>query len=580
MTAQSKLTVLKFGSSVLRSEEDLPRAVHEIYRHWRRGERVLVVVSAFGDTTDRLFSHADSYYGPPEPSALAALLATGEATTAALLSLALDRAGLPVRVLAPEQAGLLTCGERLDAELIAVNILRLNDELRRAVVVLPGFVGRDETGGTTLLGRGGSDFTALYLAHQLGGHCVLVKDVDGFYTEDPMRAGACADRYESVSWETAYRVGGALVQPKAIRFAEARGLHFTIAAAGAHIGTEVGPGPDRLAPPRNAAAPLNVALIGCGTVGGGVYQRLAALPEFFNVTGVATRNPDRAVNAGVPAHLLTNDSATLIAQPCDVIVELIGGTEVASELLTDALRLGRHVVSANKALMASAGPTLERLAAECGVSLRYSAAVGGAMPALEAVSRAAISSPLRAISGVLNGTTNFILDQLADGGDFADAVRGAQAAGFAEADPRLDLNGTDAAQKLIILARAAFDVDLSLADIAREGIEGIDAGRVRRALDEGQRIRLVAECWRTMRGVEARVAPVALDWNHPLASTSGVENCLLIEPENGESLLISGKGAGRWPTSEAALADLFDLWRDHTSGRAGKPSQALEELAA
>src|SRR5689334_16886476 len=160
----SLIKVLKFGSSVLRSEEDLSLAVHEIYREWRRGARVLAVVSAFGDTTDRLLARAESLCPEPEPSALAALLATGEATSAALLGLALARAGLPVKVLDPAQAGLLTDGGRLDAALISADIERLHEELQSAVVVLPGFVGRDAEGGATLLGRGGSDLTALFLA--------------------------------------------------------------------------------------------------------------------------------------------------------------------------------------------------------------------------------------------------------------------------------------------------------------------------------------------------------------------------------------------------------------------------------
>src|SRR5215218_131446 len=181
----SLIKVLKFGSSVLRAEEDLPLAVHEIYREWRRGAQVLAVVSAFGDTTDGLLARAESLCPGPEPAALAALLATGEANAAALLGLALARAGIPARVLDPAQAGLRTRGGRLDAELVSADVGRLGEELRRGVVVLPGFVGRDADGGTTLLGRGGSDLTALFLAERLEGRCVLVKDVDGLYTADP-----------------------------------------------------------------------------------------------------------------------------------------------------------------------------------------------------------------------------------------------------------------------------------------------------------------------------------------------------------------------------------------------------------
>ena len=559
----SLIKVLKFGSSVLRAEEDLPLAVHEIYREWRRGAQVLAVVSAFGDTTDALVARAECLCPQPEPSALAALLATGEATSAALLGLALARAGVPAKVLDPAQAGLLTRGGRLDAELISADTERLHEELRRGVVVLPGFVGRDAEGGTTLLGRGGSDLTALFLAEQLGGRCVLVKDVDGLYTADPARpALARPRRFERVSWGTAATVGGKVVQPKAVRFAESRGLGFEITSPGAAVATDVCHGPDLPSARTSPAAPLRVALLGCGTVGGGLYERLAALPEFFDVTGVATRTPERALSAGVPAHLIAFGPEELIERDCDVVVELFGGVERAGELVSHALRLGRHIVTANKALVAEAGGRLEALAAGSHATLRYSAAVGGAVPALETVQRLRERGRIKGLAGVLNGTTNFVLDLLAAGEDFDSAVRAAQAAGFAEADPTLDLDGTDAAQKLVILARHAFGLDVNAEEVRRVGLDRVEPARVRAARDEGFAVRLVASCRRNGNGVEASVVPTELPLTHPLATTEGAENRLLVETEAGECHLVTGRGAGRWPTTEAVLADLFDLRRE------------------
>ncbi len=559
----SLIKVLKFGSSVLRAEEDLPLAVHEIYREWRRGAQVLAVVSAFGGTTDALLARAESLCPEPEPSALAALLATGEANAAALLGLALARAGVPVKVLDPAQAGLRTRGGRLDAELVSADTVRLHEELRRGVVVLPGFVGRDAEGGATLLGRGGSDLTALFLAERLGGRGVLVKDVDGLYTADPARpALARPRRFERVSWTTAAAVGGKVVQPKAVRFAESRGLSFEITSPGAAVSTEVCAGPDLPCAAAPTTTPLRVALLGCGTVGGGVYERLAALPEFFDVTGVATRTPGRALSAGVPAHLIAFGPEELIERDCDVVVELLGGVERAGELVSQALRLGRHVVTANKALVAGAGARLEALAAGSRATLRYSAAVGGALPALETIERLRARGPVKSLAGVVNGTTNFILDLLAAGEDFDSAVRAAQAAGFAEADPTLDLDGTDAAQKLVILARHAFGVRLDVDEVRRVGLSQVDPARVRAARDEGLAVRLVASCRFRGNGVEASVVPVELPLSNPLATTGGAENCLLVETEDGERHLVTGRGAGRWPTTEAVLADLFDLRRE------------------
>jgi len=232
---------------VLRSEKDLPRVVQDIYQVCHRGSQVLVVVSAFGKTTDELIGRAENICQHPDRSALAALLATGEATAAALLGLSLTGAGIRARILDPAQAGLHTIGDALDAELLGADVERIQAELQRGVVVLPGFVGRDEAGRTTLLGRGGSDLTALFLAQRLGGRCLLVKDVDGLYTSDPARAGYSAQRFTQVSWETALAVGGEVVQPKAIRFAAMHALRFAITAVGAAVETEVGPGPNRLA---------------------------------------------------------------------------------------------------------------------------------------------------------------------------------------------------------------------------------------------------------------------------------------------------------------------------------------------
>jgi homoserine dehydrogenase len=579
MEALNRITVLKFGSSVLRSEDDLPTVVHEIYRVWRGGSQVVAVVSAFGDTTDQLLRSAESICPQPEHSALATLLATGEVTASALLGLALQKAGIPSKVLDSVQAGLRTSGSGIDTELVTVDVPRLRTELQKAVVVLPGFTGRNDHGETTLLGRGGSDFTALFLAHQLGARCVLVKDVNGLYTSDPARSISRPLRYAQATYETACRVGGQVVQPKAVRFAASRNLPFSITSIGAAVETEVSNVNDRLASLQADTPPLRVALLGCGTVGGGVYERLASLPQFFTVTGVATRDKCRTSTSLVPEHLTTQDADGLIEEPCDVVVELIGGTERAHALISSALRLGRNVVTANKALIAAEGEGLEALANENAASLRYSAAVGGALPALERILQLKTAGPIKAFSGILNGTTNFILDQMVQGTCFPDAVRAAQTAGYAEADATLDLDGTDAAQKLIVITQAAFEVSLQLASIKRRGIEELSSSQVRSADERGFAVRLVASCRRTVDSLEATVAPVELPHDHPLASVEGPQNRLFIEMESGEHLIISGTGAGRWPTTEAVMADLWDIRRELCNA-AIEENQYLEECVA
>ena len=561
MQNEKRIVVLKFGSSVLRNERDLPTAVHEIYRWWRDGFQVVAVVSAFGNTTDELNRRAHVTCDQPNDELVAALLATGEAASSALMGLALNRSGIPATVLDAEQAGLTTDGPVLDANLTSVDTANVLGALKDGVVILPGFVGRGKSGKTTLLGRGGSDLTALFLAQRVGGVCRLIKDVDGLYTSDPnARTGPSAARFVRVSYATAARVGGAVVQLKAIDFAERHRLKFAVSSVGSGRATEVGPYADSVALSDAELKPLRVALLGCGTVGGGVYQRLAALPETFNVVGVGTRNVEHAIRADVPVRLITTRLEALIAEPIDVVIELLGGEEPARTFISKALRLGTHVVTANKALLANDLASLKTLTANGGATLRYSAAVGGVMPALETVNHARSAGPLHSISGVLNGTTNFILDQLANGCDFADAIRAAQKNGYAERDPQTDLSGTDVAQKLILLAHSAFDVPLS--SIQKRGIENLKPQEIRKAKNNGRVTRLVAECRRERHGFVASVSPVELPFDHPLARVHGVENRLIVQSQNGMSWEISGRGAGRWPTTEAVIGDLFDLWRD------------------
>ncbi len=566
-----KIIVLKFGSSVLRSEADLPSAVHEIYRWWRDGAQVIAVVSALGDTTNQLMRRAETICEKPDNAVLPSLLATGEGASSALLTLALNKVGIAARLLDEVQARLRTVSGNTDAIPVSVDAARLLSESQHAVVVFPGFVGRDETGDRTILGRGGSDLTALFLAQQLKAQCVLIKDVDGLYTSDPTGTTVRASRFAQVGYDTAIRLGGQVVQSKAVRFAASNKMRFRITSIGAQNGTEVGPFADRLDGSGSISEPLRVALLGCGTVGGGVFERVAALPELFTVIGVGSRTGARAKEIGVPSELTTTDLEGLVEKPCDVVIELIGGTKRAASLTEQSLRLGRRVVSANKALIAHSHESLEALAEGTGATLHYNAAVGGVLPALETIRRVRAKAPVQSFSGVLNGTCNFVLDQLAAGKTFGAAVREAQEKGYAEENPQLDLDGVDALQKLILLARAAFNVSLPMHSISRKGIQGLTAEVIRQSQSRGQTIRLVAECHKSGERIEASVKPIELPLSHPLARVNGAENRLLVQTEAGESIVVSGTGAGRWATTEAVMADLFDIRRQH-------PVEGLREL--
>jgi homoserine dehydrogenase len=575
----AKTIVLKFGSSVLRTERDLPQVVQEVYRVWRTGDHVVVVVSAFGDTTDQLIGQATRICADPDEVALATLLATGETTASALLALALHRAGIPVKLFDAAQAGLQTVGSVTDAELIALDTECLRSELQHSVIVMPGFIGRDSQNRTTLLGRGGSDFTAAFVAHQIGGRCVLIKDVDGLYASDPAKTSKRPARFREVTYETACLIGNPLIQTKAIHFAATHRLPLAITSIGADSETKIGCELDRIARPNSGELPLNVALLGCGTVGGGVYDRLRSLPTAFVITGVGVRDRKRIRFPSVADELLTEDLDELIDRPGDVVVELIGGTTRAYELVRRALHTGRHVVTANKALLATHGEQLQSIAAENGVALLSSAAVGGALPALETIERAKGTGPIRSVSAVLNATSNFVLDEIAAGSEFQDAVSAAQKNGYAEEDPSLDLDGTDAAQKLILVARLAFGVSIPFESIRREGIDGFMAADAQAARDRGTRLRLIATCRRTAHGFEACVVPEELPENHPLASVAGAQNRIFVELMSGETFVVSGIGAGRWPTTEAIMADLIDIRRERFAEQK-EVTQAEEECVA
>jgi homoserine dehydrogenase len=253
--APRPIIVLKFGSSVLHSEDELPRAVEEIARHRELGRAVVAVVSAIGKTTDVLLEKAHRISNAPAPSALALMVATGEDVAAAFLTMALENAGIRVALMEPVGIGLRCEGEPLDAIPCGLDTGLVRRAISEAeggrVGVVPGFYGRGPDGKIYLLGRGRSDLTALHLAHSLAATCRLLKDVDGVYDADPgHRAGrGSARRYAQLSYDDALALQARVVQEKALRFARENGIAFEVAAPGAERATRVGPFPTRLAEP-------------------------------------------------------------------------------------------------------------------------------------------------------------------------------------------------------------------------------------------------------------------------------------------------------------------------------------------
>jgi homoserine dehydrogenase len=539
--------VLKFGSSVLRSAADLPIAVDEIYRRWRAGSRILVVVSAFEGVTDRLLGEVSSVTESECREATAAYVSTGEQKTAALLLATLHRSGIPSRIVEPREIGLIADGSILEGAPFSVEVSALRKLwIDYPILVLPGFYGIDVGGTTALFGRGGSDLSALFLAAELGGKCRLVKDVPGVFNSDPARLTA-ARRFAALSWATATEVAGPLIQPRALCFAQSRELAFEVGRPNENAGTTVGQAVDEWASSTSVAKPLRVVIVGCGTVGRGVYESVKRYPERFDVAQVIVRDVDKY--AGVD-HVSADLSLALI-DSVDVVIVCIGGVGIAYRLIAAALRAGKFVITANKAAIAAHGTSLASYTRGDGRRLWYSAAVGGAVPVLETL--AACKAPVSEIRGVINGTCGVVLDAWEKGATRLAAVAMAQSAGFAEENPTRDLSGRDSADKLVLLIEAAFQQCLAPEDIPTRGIDTI--------VGNPAGYKLMARARLTSTGIDASIKPEVLVRDSFLGQARGAENRLEIELITGKVIRLRGQGAGRWPTTISVLGDLHEVAR-------------------
>jgi homoserine dehydrogenase len=551
-----QVTVLKFGSSVLKTPTSMPVAVTEVYRHFRHGHRVIAVVSAFEGVTDQLLADARSFAGDPDPATLAVALSTGEIASATQLVFALHNAGIPARYVDPREIGLTATGDRLNADLSEVRVDQLNSILEESrIAVIPGFFARAADGGLALLGRGGTDLTALYLAAELKVGSTLLKDVDGLYESDPAIAGAQPRRFMHADYATAEALGGALVQPKAIRFARDRRLDVDITRIGQSRWTRIGEAPSCFAHSVTARR-IRVALLGLGTVGGGVLEYLEHFPERFEVVAALVRSPEKHIARGIPRSLLVTAPDVAFARQPDIVVEALPGVEPARQCMAVAIAAGVHVVTANKALLAADWSSLYSQLVGPRRQLRYAATVGGAVPMLEHVESLACRSPISRLRGVINGTCNFVQDQLARGMSLSGAVRLAQEKGFAEADPTSDLSGLDAARKIEILGRIAFGgtpTSSLVVGLSEQMSRPVADATGRRRVE-----RLVAEAVRTPAGFTFKVAPESLASEEFLAGTRGAENRLEITTGDGAVLRLQGLGAGRVPTSTAVFADILE----------------------
>ncbi|MDQ1688382.1 MAG: homoserine dehydrogenase [Frankiaceae bacterium] len=338
------------------------------------------------------------------------------------------------------------------------------------------------------------------------------------------------------------------------------------------------------------SAPVRVALLGCGTVGGQVVRLLhehgddlaARIGAPVELAGIAVRRPQRDRDLPVDDALFTTDAAGLVSRvDVDVVIEVIGGIEPARSLMLSALSRGVSVVTANKALLAEDGATLYDAAAAGGADLYFEAAVAGAIPIIRPLRESLTGDRVHRVLGIVNGTTNFILSRMDEtGAGFAESLEEATALGYAEADPTADVEGFDAAAKAAILAGLAFHTRVRAADVHREGITDVTAADVASAQRMGCVVKLLAIAERTQdgRGVAVRVHPAMIPRTHPLASVGDAFNAVFVEAEAAGRLMFYGRGAGGAPTASAVLGDLVAVARNRVTGARGTGESSYADL--
>jgi homoserine dehydrogenase len=332
---------------------------------------------------------------------------------------------------------------------------------------------------------------------------------------------------------------------------------------------------------------LKVALLGCGVVGTQVARLLreeaAELAvrsgAQLEIAGIAVRRLSHP-RPGIDRDLLTTDAMGLATRPdVDIVVEVIGGIEPAHSLILAAMERGKSVVSANKALLAEHGEQIHRVSRDYGADLYYEAAVAGAIPILRPLRESLAGDTVHRVMGIVNGTTNFILDRMdSSGADFSESLEEAQALGYAEADPTADVEAFDAAAKAAILAGLAFHTRVTASDVHREGITEVTAADIASAKVLGRIVKLLAICERTDEGVAVRVHPAMIPRTHPLATVGGAYNAVFVDAKSAGQLMFYGAGAGGTPTASAVLGDIVAVARNRLAGTRGPEVTTYAEL--
>ena len=333
-------------------------------------------------------------------------------------------------------------------------------------------------------------------------------------------------------------------------------------------------------------APIRVGLLGAGTVGSQTARLLVEqrdelsqrIGRDIELVGVACLDPDEVDFPWIDRSLLTSDTMA-VATNADIVVELIGGLEPARTFVLAAIESGASVVTANKALLAKYGPEIYQAAEAKGVDIYFEAAVGGAIPIVRPLRESLVGDKVTSMLGIVNGTTNYILDEMTTKGlDFDVALKDAQAKGYAEADPTGDIEGHDAANKAAIMATLGFHANVGIDDVTVEGITKVTADDIAAATAEHKVVKLLAVVENDEAGVSARVYPALIDENHPLASVHGSFNAVFVKAEAADDLMFYGRGAGGAPTASAVVGDVVTVARHIAQGCTGPAITLYNDL--
>ncbi|NLW07170.1 MAG: homoserine dehydrogenase [Clostridia bacterium] len=317
---------------------------------------------------------------------------------------------------------------------------------------------------------------------------------------------------------------------------------------------------------------LNIGLLGLGTVGGGVFQLLQQnsdvitqkLGRPLNICRILERNMDRVRQLGVDPGLVTSDPGIVLNDPdIDIIIEVIGGVELAREFILQALSNGKSVVTANKDLLALHGKELFEAAAAHNCDLFFEASVGGGIPIIRPLKESLAANRICQVMGIVNGTTNYILTKMSrEGRDFDEVLKEAQELGYAESDPSSDIEGDDAARKMAILASIAFGSRVTYPEVYREGISRLSVQDIKYASNLGYAVKLLGIAREDEQGVEVRVHPALLPLEHPLAAVNDVFNAIFVEGDAVGDTMFYGRGAGAMPTASAIIGDVIEAARN------------------